>query len=83
MTMDDDRDALAALCLAASERECTYCHVASGPCADPDGYHLARFLGLIAGRTQSRLVGAAAVPHGDLAGIVAMPAQAGEGDDDD
>ena len=36
----------------------------------PDGYHLARFLGVLPGRAEARLVGAAATPHGDMSGIV-------------
>ena len=64
--------ALAALITDAAAQECTYCHARPGvPCVTgPDGWHLARFLGVLPGRAEARLVGAAATPHGTLDGIV-------------
>ena len=63
---------LAALIAGAAAQECTYCGAQPGhPCVTgPDGWHLARFLGVLPGRAEARLVGAAATPHGDMGGIV-------------
>ena len=63
---------LATLIADAAAQECTYCHAGLGvPCVTgPDGWHLARFLGVLPGRAEARLVGAAATPHGDMSGIV-------------
>jgi len=63
---------LATLIAGAAAQECTYCHAGLGvPCVTgPDGYHLARFLGVLHDRAAARLVGAAATPHGDMSGIV-------------
>ncbi len=83
-TGEDDQSVLAILCAAAALQECTYCNVASGPCVTgPDGWHLARFLGVLPGRAETRLVEAAATPHGSMGGIVRMSAQAGEDSSDD
>ena len=63
---------LATLITDAAAQECTYCRARPGvPCVTgPDGWHLARFLGVLHGRAEARLVGAAATPHGDMSGIV-------------
>ena len=67
-----DQATLAALITDAAAQECTYCHARRGvPCVTgPDGWHLARFLGVLPGRAEARLVGAATSPHGDMGGIV-------------
>jgi len=71
-----DQAALAALITDAAAQDCTYCGARPGvPCVTgPDGWHLARFLGVLPGRAEARLVGAAATPHGDMSGIVRLPA---------
>ena len=63
---------LATLITDAAAQECTYCRARPGvPCVTgPDGWHLARFLGVLLSRAEARLVGAAATPHGDMSGIV-------------
>jgi len=63
---------LATLITDAAAQECTYCRARPGvPCVTgPDGWHLARFLGVLPGRAETRLVAAAATPHGDMGGIV-------------
>ncbi len=62
---------LAALVADAVAQECTYCGAPAGrPCVTgPDGYHLARFLGVMLSRADANLVSQAATEPG-MSGIV-------------
>jgi hypothetical protein len=76
----EDARRLASLIADAAAQGCTYCGTADAPCVagPPAGYHLARFLGVLPGRAEARLVSAASTTR-DVDGIVwaASPKTAG------